>query len=316
MTRSYAVLGAGAVGGYYGARLAAAGHEVSFVARSDVDHLRREGLLVESPGGDIRLPEVAAFAAPEEVPPVDVVLVGLKGGVPNPAAELLPAMLHDGTVVVTLQNGLGIEEELAPVVGDRPLLGGLCFICSNKVGPGHVRHLDYGLVSLGQHGAAGATETVRAVAADLERAGVPVQVEDDLLLARWKKLIWNVPFNGLSVVLGALPGDLLAHPGARALVVSIMDEVRLGAAAFGRVIPDEFVEGLLATTERMTPYKTSMLLDYESGRPVEAETILGNPVRAAASKGVDLPLIQALYRQVTYLDARNRAAWRADGSAG
>lgn len=314
--RSYAVVGAGAVGGFYGARLAAAGHRVHFLFRGDFADAKRRGLTVESPLGDVRLgPEkLLAYLDPRDLPPCDVVLVATKALVPNPAGELLAAMLGpetEHTTVVTLQNGLGIEEELAPVVGNRPLLGGLCFLCSNKVGPAHVRHLDYGGISLGQHGpgagAQGVTPAMEQVAEDLRGAGITISLEDDLVAARWRKLVWNVPFNSLSVLLDALPQELLGTPATEALVAAIMAEVQAGAASEGRLLDEASLQSSIERTRRMAPYRTSMKLDFDHGRPMEVEAIVGNPMRTAAAHGVDLPIVATLYRQLCFLDARNRS---------
>ena len=312
MSRRYAVLGTGAVGGFYGARLAAAGQPVHFVGLSDFDHSRRHGLLVESPLGDVRLPRPSVHRDTNDLPECDVVLVAVKTTENAALPELLGPLLGEGTVVVLLQNGLGNEEDLPPHLGDRPLIGGLCFLCSNKVGPGHVRHLDYGLVTLAQHAGggrpAGVTQAVRQVGADLERAGVPVKAEDDLVLARWRKLVWNVPFNGLSVLLDALPQELLAHPRSRVLVQELMTEVQAGAAACGRDIPDSFLQKMVDHTEAMKPYLTSMKLDYDRAAALEIEFILARPARAAREAGVTLPRVEALHDQLAFLDARNRAA--------
>lgn len=315
--RSYAVVGTGAVGGFYGARLAAAGHPVHFLFRGDFDEAKRRGLRVESPLGDVHLgPEkLLAHLDPRDMPPCDVVLVATKALVPNPAADLLTAMLGpetEHTTVVTLQNGLGIEEELAPVVGNRPLLGGLCFLCSNKIGPAHVRHLDYGGISLGQHGpggsAQGITSPMEQVAEDLRAAGITVQLEEDLVAARWKKLVWNVPFNSLSVLLDALPQELLDTPETEALVATIMTEVQAGAASEGRVLDDASLQSTIERTRLMVPYRTSMKLDHDHGRPMEVEAIVGNPIRAAAAHGVDLAVMTTLYRLLCFLEGRNRTA--------
>ena len=175
--RTYAVLGTGAVGGFYCARLAAAGHEVHFLLRSDYDHVRRRGLRVDSPLGDVHLPHPCIYNDVNQLPPVDVALVCTKTTAPPP----LPP--HAG-IVVLMQSGLGNEAGVEPhLPPGTPVLGGLCFLCSNEVGPGHIRHLDFGRVTLAQHRATTVTPAVAAVAADLSGAGVPVAAAADLELA-------------------------------------------------------------------------------------------------------------------------------------
>jgi 2-dehydropantoate 2-reductase len=309
--RRYAVIGVGAIGGYYGARLAAAGHELHVVARSDADHLRRHGLRVESVDGDIDLPagSFAVHTDPATVPAVDVALLAVKTTVgPDAAARLVAPLARPGTTLVALQNGLGVEEPLAAVAGGNPVLGGMCFVCSNKVGPGHVRHLDFGTVMVGEHRGdhrpAGVTPAVEAVAADLERAGVAARRLGDLADGRWRKLVWNVPCNGLSVVLDAGTDELMADERTYALVRDLMFEVLTGAEACGHPIPRSFVHEMLAATAAMKPYETSMKLDADAGRPLEIDAIYTAPLTLAAQAGVALPRMAMLAQQLRFLDAR------------
>ena len=177
--------------------------------------------------------------------------------------------------------------------------------------PGHIRHLDYGFVTLAEYSPdgrpAGVSDRARGVCADLARAGVQVETADDLVLTRWQKLVWNVPFNGLSVVLDARIDEIMADPASCALAEAIMVEVAAGAAAQGRTIDEAFLRNRLALTRKMEPYLTSMKLDYDRGREMEVEAIFGAPLRAARAGGVECPRIAMLYDQLRFLDARNRA---------
>ncbi len=221
--RRYALVGAGAVGGLYAGRLAAAGHELHVLARSDAAHLRAHGLIVESPGGDLHVHPVV-HTDPTTIPPVDVVIVGLKTTSNDALRGLLGPLAGPGTTVVVLQNGLGVEADAAAAAPGATVLGGLCFVCAAKEGPGHVRHLDYGGVTLAQHSAdgsaAGITRELQAVADDMSASGSDITTDPDLVAARWRKLVWNVPYNGLTVVLDAGTEELMADPSARALVRS------------------------------------------------------------------------------------------------
>lgn len=321
--RSIAVIGTGAVGGFYGSRLHAAGFEVHFLLHSDYEQVARDGLVVTSPWGDVTVKDAAFYASATTMPPSDVVLVALKTTQNHLLQELLPPLVGPDTTVVMLQNGLGVEAQAAEVVGDDRVLGGMCFLCSNKVGPGRIEHLDYGLITLAQFTpekwypgthdtssirAVGITDRVRAVGADLEHAGIPVQLEPDLVTARWKKLCWNIPFNGLSVVLDATTDELMDNAASRELARDLMQEVRVGATACGADIPEAFAVQMFESTSAMKPYLTSMKLDYDAGRPMEIEAIFGRPLRSAAERGVHLPRIEALCRQLQFVDARNAAA--------
>jgi len=212
--------------------------------------------------------------------------------------------------VLVMQNGLGIEAQVAEIVGAPPVMGGLCFLCSNKVGPGHIRHLDYGHVGLGKFATRGISERMRAIAGDLNRAGIRTQLHEDLAVVRWQKLVWNIPYNGLSVVLNATTSELMAHPHTRQLVEHLMREVVADARACGVAINDDIVETMLAYTDKMTPYRTSMKIDYDGRHPMEVEAIFGNPLRAAQTAGASSSLLEELYRQLKFLDARNAAPSR------
>lgn len=308
--RSFAIVGVGALGGFYGARLQRAGHEVHYLLRSDYDHVREKGLVVESVDGDFSLPRVHAHCSADTVPPVEVVVVALKATANAVLAEVLPRLVRPGTTVLLMQNGLGVEEEIARISPEADVVGGLCFLCSNRVGPGHIQHLDYGAVTLGQYrpgdAAAGVTPAVVALSEDFAPTGIEVVLDPDLHAARWRKLVWNIPFNGLSVVLDAGTDELIADGATRSLLVALMQEVREGAASCDRTIEDSFLDRMISDTEAMVPYRTSMKLDYDLGRPLELEAIYGNPLRAARQRGSDLRRIDTLYRQLRFLDERNR----------
>ncbi len=308
--RNYAILGTGALGGYYGACLQRAGLDVHFLLHSDYEHVRQHGLVIDSKYGDFSLPQVNAYGNVSEMPRCDVVVVALKTTQNRLLPQLLPTVVKDEGVVLLLQNGLGVEEEVAEIVGSERVIGGSCYLCSNKVGPGHISHLDYKEIKLGEYTSdyrpGGITERMRQIAEDFESAGIPIQLAEDLLLMRWQKLVWNIPYNGLSVVLDANTDELMADQHARSLVEQIMHEVVAGAATADRIIRDRFIQEMLDHTEKMNPYRTSMKIDFDSQRPLEVEAILGNPLRAATSAGIELPRIRVLYQQLKFLDARNR----------
>ena len=306
--RRYAIIGTGALGGFYGCRLAAGGVEVHFLLHRDYEHVRRHGLLLESRDGDVRLPRPNAYARAVDMPPCDVALLAVKATANDRLAELLGPVMAGGGDVLVCQNGLGAEEIVAGVVGPERVMAGLCFLCSHKVGPGHIRHLDYGYVTLADYDPAGrargVTERMRAVAADFERAGVGVELAGDLVEARWKKLVWNVPFNALTALLGADTGELMGDAHAAALAEAVMREIAAGAAALGKTIDEAFIQRMLDQTRKMIPYRPSMALDRRAGRAMEIEAILGNPLRAAAAAGCAMPRVEALYRQLGFLAAR------------
>ncbi len=304
--RTYAIIGAGALGGYYGGRLAHAGVETHFLLRSDYEHVRRHGMTVESTDGGFQLPRVSACPRMQDMPPCDVVLLTAKTTANAHLIPQLPAVVKPDGVVVVLQNGLGVEDAVAAVVGAERVAGGLCFLCSNRVAPGHIRHSDYGLITLGDYAPGGElrgiTERIRAIGGDLESAGIPIALREDLYSARWHKLVWNVPFNGLAVLLNTETDQIMHDPAARRLAEDLMWEVVAGAKAVGKTIAPEFVEKMMRDTENMKPYSPSMYLDYRAGNPMEIETMYANPLRAAREAGVELPRIESIYRQLAFLD--------------
>ncbi|MBD2435249.1 putative 2-dehydropantoate 2-reductase [Nostoc sp. FACHB-110] len=308
--RKYAVIGTGALGGYYGAKLQKAGLDVHFLLKSDYEHVNQFGLIVESKDGDFTLPHVNAYNQVEKMPQCDVVIVALKTTQNYLLPQLLPPVVKDGGVVLVLQNGLGIEEEIAHLVSNAYVIGGLCFLCSNKVGQGHIHHVDYGHIIFGEYAhnyhEAGITKRIQQIAGDFENAAIKIELAEDLLWARWKKLVWNIPYNGLSVILNARTDELMTDTHTRQLVEQLMYEVVAGAKSTGRIIPESFIQTLLDYTLKMKPYRTSMKIDYDEHRPLEVEAIFGNPLRKAQASGANLPQINCLYNQLKFLDTRNQ----------
>ncbi len=306
--RSYTLIGLGAIGGYYGARLAQAGAPVRVLVRHDRDHLARHGLRVESPRGDAQV-ALEVYDDVARVPASDVIVVATKTtSTPTvvPAVAELAGAAGPDAVVVVMQNGLGVEAPFAQAAPQASVLGAMCFMCSNLAGPGHVVHLDYGAVTLGQHtpdgAAAGTTPAVASVLDDLVAGGVEATPVDDLVTGRWQKLVWNIPFNGLSVVLDAGTDEMLADPATRARARALMDEVVAGAAACGHGFDPTFAERMMANTETMIPYKTSMKLDHEAGRPLELDAIYAAPVAAARAAGAPMVETEVLLAQLRDLD--------------
>lgn len=312
--RNYAIVGTGALGGFYGARLQQAGLEVNFLLRSDYDRVKKHGLIVESPEGDFTLPHVRAYHDAHKMPQCDVVIVALKTTQNHLLPKILPPLLKDNGVVLILQNGLNTEPEVAKIVGAERVVSGLCFLCSYKVGPGHICHLDYGTITLGEYAQdykpIGVTNRLQLIAGDFKRAHIPIKMSEDLLLSRWKKLVWNIPYNGLSVVLDARTDQLMANPHTLILVEEIMGEVIAGAKSCDRIIRDDFIPQMLEHTQKMKPYRTSMKIDYDESRPLEVEAIFGNPIRMAQQAGIKLPQIEVLYRMLKFVDVHRQEAER------
>ena len=297
---TYAVIGSGAVGAYYGGCLQRLGRGVNFLCRSDYEHVKQHGWRIDSHLGDFTLPNAHVYRDVRDMPACDVVIVALKTTSNHLLPELLPPIVRDGAVVLTLQNGLGVERQVGEIVGHDRVMGGLCFICSHKLGPGHVHHMEYGRVEFADYtedgSPAGITPRLKTIARDFEQSGNEIVVNEDLVLARWKKLVWNVPFNGLTVVLNTDTQTIMADPDLRGRAYGLMLEIQKAAReCAGRRIEDEFVQMMLDWTEKMEPYLPSMKLDHDAGRPMEVEAIFGAPLRAAEQAGCDVPALNELY---------------------
>lgn len=290
-----AIVGSGSVGGYYGARLAQT-TRVSFLMRRDLAAVREQGLRVESIAGNFLIHPAHAYATTEEIGSVDLVVIAVKTTANHDLLRLLPPLLKEDTALLTLQNGLGNEEFLARNFPGRPIFGGLCFVCINRGEPGVIQHLAHGRVEMGAHTG---SESLPAVAELFVQAQIDCHVLPNLELARWRKLIWNVPFNGLSIAGGGIDTQkILADTQLTRRTRALMDEIILVAAALGHTIPPEFAETNIKNTREMGAYLPSSLVDYLAGRAVEVDAIWGAPLRTARSLNIPVPELERLHTEI------------------
>jgi len=290
------VVGPGAIGLFYAARLTEAGAKVGLLLRSDYETVRDQGIVVRGRHDELRIaPErLKAYAKPEEATPPDLVLVTLKNTANAQFASLIGPLLGPNTAILTLQNGLGADHELARLFGAERILGGLSFIACNRVAPGVVECFHPGTITLGELDRP-ASGRARAIAALFEKAGIPCKAVENLAEARWRKLVWNIPFNGLSIAAGGITTDrILADPGLALEVRALMDEVAVAAKALGFEIPEKFIQGQLDITPKLGAYRPSSLIDWQAGREVEVEAIWGEPLRRAATAGAQTPRLSLL----------------------
>ena len=291
-----AVVGAGAVGCYYGGMLAHAGFDVSFLMRSDRETVQAEGLHIHTKGEEVHLFPVSVYASTEEIGPVDLVIIALKA-TGNAALELLiPPLLGPETALLTLQNGLGNEEYLAARWGAERVLGALCCVCLNRTAPGVIRPMDQGSISVGEYGRP-SSPRARAIVDAFNLAGIEARVVEDLAGEHWRKLLWNVPFNGLAIAAGGVTvADVLADSGLRAVAQALIEEVRIAAQLLGFEIPESFGKHQIERSWSMGPYRPSSLIDWQACRPVEVEAIWGEPWRRGTAAGASMPRLEMLYR--------------------
>ncbi|UWF47642.1 putative 2-dehydropantoate 2-reductase [Pseudomonas sp. N3-W] len=306
------IIGTGAIGGFYGVMLARAGFDVHFLLRSEFSAVAEHGLRVDSAvHGALTLNPVQAYSAAEDMPPCDWLLVGAKT---TSNAGLAPAIIHaaaPGARVLVLQNGLDVEDGLRALLPDSlHLLGGLCLICVHREGPGVITHQALGSVNVGYHSGPALDDAARMAIVEegaslFRTAGIDSQAMPNLHQARWQKLVWNIPYNGLSVLLGASTTPLMADADSRALIQLLMAEVVQGAKACGHDMPPGYADYLFLMTEKMTDYWPSMYHDFLHKRPLELEAIYARPLAAAKAAGCELPRIDALYRSLGFIDRRN-----------
>jgi 2-dehydropantoate 2-reductase len=303
------VVGSGAIGSYYGGKLAAAGGDVHFLMRGDLSEIRREGLHIRGQGEDIRIAKINAYNSTKEIGPCDLVLIAVKTTSNGEIVDLIPPLVHERTMLLTLQNGLGNEEFLAKHFGQERVLGGLCFICLSRTSRTAVERYDYGHIVLGEYERK-ARERTHEMAKRFENSGVPCRVTDDLALERWRKLVWNIPFNGLSILAGGIDtAAMLADESMRRSIAAVMDEVIAAANKCGHRLERATAQEHMERTETISAYKPSTLLDFEAGKPLEIEAIWGEPLRRALAAGAPVPRLEIIYSLLKSVDhVRQRIA--------
>ena len=297
-----AIVGGGAIGLYYGGKLAQFGRDVHFLLRGDYEIVRKKGLRLRSKTENIHVAKVNAYRSTEHIGPCDLVIVAVKTTSNPELPSLLAPLLGEETIVLTLQNGLGNEEFLADRFGAERILGGLCFVCVNRVGPGVVERYYAGRVAIGEYRRHLQPRT-HDITWEFKRCGVVCGVVDDLARERWRKLVWNIPFNGLSVVAGGIDtAIILGDEKLRLLALELMDETIGIARACGHDLPTAIALEEMKRTSQMGNFRPSTLMDYLAGRPLEIEPIWGEPLRRAKDLGIAAPKLERLYQQLISLN--------------
>src|ERR1700681_1143494 len=219
-----AIVGSGAIGCYCGGKLASFGRDVHFLMRADASAVRKSGLRIRGKTENIHVAKVNVHPTTTDIGPSDLVIIAVKTTANPDLLALLPPLLHEKTMLLTLQNGLGNEEFLAENFGAERVLGGLCFVCLNRVSCGVIEHYDDGHVAIGEYNRCPQPRT-HDVAWEFKRCGVVCRVVENLALERWRKLVWNIPFNGLSVVAGGIDtAAILSDDHLRSECLALMEE--------------------------------------------------------------------------------------------
>lgn len=290
-----AIIGSGAIGLYYGALLQQSGQDVAFLMRSDYEVASQTGIRVVRKHDELNLGRVDAYRETAEIGICDLVVVSMKATGNHVLAELLPPLVDAHTKLLTLQNGLGNDQLLSDLFPDNKIFGGLCFVCLNRTAPAVVENFMPGSVSIGPFEEADLPEAKQLVEL-FNQAGVKTRCESNLQQVQWKKLVWNVPFNGLAIAAGGVTTDVIV--GSSALCAEargLMLEIMSVAKHFGYDFGAGFEDYQIKITRPMEGYRPSSMIDFVEGRPVEVEAIWGEPLRQAKAAGVSMPKLEMLY---------------------
>lgn len=297
------VMGAGAIGAYYGARLQQAGEEVVFCARGEnLRAMQERGLDITSIRGDLKLERVTATADPRSSAPYDLILFCVKVYDTEAAAAALTGCLAPGGAIMTLQNGVENEARLAELFGAGAVMGGNARIGAELVAPGKIVHKTSGTIEFGELDG-GITPRADAIAEAMRRAGIFGELSTNIGASRWDKLMWNAAFNTVTALTHRTVGEVLDDPEGYALVRNLMEEVRATAAAEGVKLSGERIAQVMAHSERnLRPVRTSTLQDLQRGKPLEVEALIGVVVRIARRHGVKTPISEAIYALMRLVD--------------
>ncbi len=303
-----AVFGTGAVGGYFGGRLAQAGEDVVFIARGEhLRAMRTHGLRVDSIKADFVVKPVQATDDPAKVGTADIVLVGVKAWQVKEAAEAMSPLVGPQTFILPLQNGLEAPFELAAVLGDQHVLGGLCGLFCYVAGPGHICHAGTEpFVKFGEMDNR-PSQRVERLRETFIRAGVNAQTPPDILVALWMKFLFITVWSGLGAVTGAPVGIWRSLSQTRQMAEQGLHEILAVARARGIALPEDAMGKIMAMFDGLRPEVTSsMQRDVMEGRPSELEAQIGVVIRFGREADVATPLHTFVYHSLLPMELRAR----------
>ena len=296
----YAIIGTGAIGGFYGARLDKAGFEVHFLLHTDYQYVVDHGLTIDSCDGNFTLPSPKVYDSTSKMPQCDVVIVALKTTQNHLLPSLLPPLLKPDTIILLIQNGIGVEADVQQLFPSQPIAAGMAFICSAKAGPGHINHQFYGNINIGNYSCHN-PQRYNQMLADFRAAGIGA-ADVEYLEARWKKAVWNMPFNGMTVALNTTTNRLLSCESTHRLIYDQMLEVIGAAQALGvENLDTRFADKMIANTIKMPPYSPSMKLDFDFHRPMEINYLYTRPIAEARAAGFAMPKLEMLEAELQFI---------------
>jgi 2-dehydropantoate 2-reductase len=291
-----AVMATGALGGYFGARLAQGGHEVAFVARGrQLEALRAHGLRVDSPLGDVHLPDVEVTDEPAGIGPVDLVLFTVKLWDTVEAADAIKPLLGGSTAVVSFQNGVVKDEVLRQALGAEHIIGGACYIAATIAEPGVIRHSGtLAKLVFGEYDGS-LSARVRQFRDACADGGIDAEVSDRIEQAIWEKFVFLVGVSGTTSLARSAIGPIRSHPRSRAFLHDVMEEVVQVARVQGVALPAGYADDRLAFVDQLNPSAaSSMSHDLERGNRLEVDWLSGDVVERGTRLGVATPCNRAI----------------------
>ena len=301
-----AVMGTGAVGGYFGAKLAMASHEVSFIARgAHLETIERQGLMIESFQGNLHIRDALFTANPSEVGAVDLVLFCVKSYDTEAATQALAPLIGEKTQILSLQNGVDNADKIAERWSEKRTLAGVVYLGAQLLRPGTIKHSAGGRIVFGKLGG-NVRETTKAVERALTSAQIPCELIAEIRNAQWRKLLWNAPFCAISCLTRTTVKEIIESGSLRQLAVDCMSEVRQAAKTQGVDLRSELLDETLNFSKSLGDFKPSMLQDLEAGKPLEYEAFNGVVVKLLRQAGKAAPVNQIFYGTLEYLDKKIR----------
>ncbi len=303
-----AVMGAGAVGGYFGAKLAAAGNELIFIARgAHLAALNQSGLHVESFQGNLHISSALFTDDPAAATTVDLILFCVKSYDTDIATRAIAPLMAPTTRILSLQNGVDNPSRIAQTWGAERTLAGVVYVGAQLVRPGTIHHSSGGEIVFGELDGSihEPTKTIQQV---ISAAKIPCEVITDISKAQWRKLLWNAPFCAISCLTRATVKDILESESLRKLAVDCMMEVSAAAKTQGVDLEPGWIDETLKFSHTLGDFKPSMLQDLEAGKPLEFEAFNGVVLNLLRQSGKDAPANQIFYGALAYLDKKLRSA--------
>jgi len=300
-----AVMGAGAVGGYFGARLAASGNEVSFIARGKhLEAMRADGLKVKSIQGDLHI-RSRFTSEPKEIGPVDLILFCVKSYGTEGAVKELAPLVGKETVILSLQNGVDNPDRIAGVWGKSHTLAGVVYIAAQLPSPGTIKHSAGGRIVFGELDG-GVGEKTKKIHQVFAAAQLPCAISTEIRKVMWGKLVWNAPFCAIACLTRATAQEIVESESLKKLAIDCMEEVREAGRCQGVELEPSAIEEALKLSRNLGDFKPSMLQDLEAGKPLEHEAFNGIVVKLLSRAGKEAPINRIFYAALQFFDKKNR----------